>query len=92
MNSTPHRTVDESRWHLYKQLELLPASVPNPANKDNPFAIGLNALWRPLLGLLMDELVEEQQVEYLDRCWALNEWGEDQNSASSLRRLWVLME
>ncbi|MBW4525678.1 MAG: hypothetical protein KME18_10840 [Phormidium tanganyikae FI6-MK23] len=29
---------------------------------------GLNRLWRGLLGLLADELTEDQQTEYLERC------------------------
>jgi hypothetical protein len=29
---------------------------------------GVTRIWRGVLGLLMDELIEEQQVEYLERC------------------------
>lgn len=88
-----HKAESEAQWERYRQLELLPESVPNPANASNPLTSSLNPLWRSLLALLIDELVAEQRVEYLDRCWSLNAWGErDQSSPHSLHRLWTLME
>lgn len=89
--SAQHLTSD-SQWQAYQQLELIPAFIPNPTSQANPLASALNYLWRPFLGLLIDELVEEQRVEYLDRCWALNGLDEKEQSASiSLHRFWVLM-
>lgn len=87
----------KSQWQTYKQLELIPDSVPNPDAKVATFKFGLvkfglGRAWRSLLSLLIDELVDqEQQVEYIERCWALNEFGEKDNPTSSLQRLWVLM-
>lgn len=85
------RSLNDSQWNVYRQLELIPESIPNPA--DHPrFISAINLLWRPLLALLVDELVEEQRVEYLDRCWLLDEFGEREPSpSSSLQRLWTLM-
>lgn len=79
-------------WQTYKQLELIPDSVPNPNNKVSTFKFGLDIAWKTLISLLADELVdEEQKVEYIERCWKLNEFGKGDNPSSSLQRLWVLM-
>lgn len=80
------------QWQTYKQLELIPDSVPNPYASGSAFTFGLSLAWRSLLSLLMDELVDEQQVEYIERCWTLNEFGQgDKSPSSPLQRLWVLM-
>ncbi len=92
MSFVAHCSADDAQWDMYKQMELIPGSVPNPASHRNPLTSGLNILWRSLLALLVDELVEEQRVEYLERCWSLNEFGEGEQSSNSLKRLWVLME
>jgi hypothetical protein len=87
-----HNSTKGSQWDVYKQLELIPESVSQPVERPNHFVSGLNSLWRPLLGVLIDELVEEQRVEYLDRCWSLNEFGKGEKSPSnSLQRFWVLI-
>lgn len=84
--------TNNSHWQTYKQLELIPDSIPNPYARVSTFKFGLNHAWRSLLSLLVDELVTEQQVEYIERCWALNEFGQRDKSASNpLQRLWVLM-
>ncbi len=59
--------IDRDRWETYKQLELVPDSIDNPAHNRGGFKFGIDRVWRTLLGLLMDELVPDQQVEYLDR-------------------------
>lgn len=92
MESLNHRLTQRSQWAVYQQLEQIPETVDNPADGANPVISGLNLLWRPFLALLIDELIEEQRVEYLDRCWSLNEFGQgERSSSSSLQRLWVLM-
>lgn len=63
MNNKLDRTTDN--WHLYQDLELLPASESRSTSVPT---FGLDRLWRGLLGLLADELIEEQRVEYLERC------------------------
>ena len=80
-----------TQWRAYRQLEMLSDSVPEP--NTHAFTFGLGFLWRGLLNLLAEELVEEQQVEYLDRCWALNEVEAVQPSpTTTLKQLWTLME
>lgn len=82
----------QTQWDVYRQLELVSEVVPNPIDHKNPLASGLNLVWRPLLHLLIDELIAEQRVEYLERCWDLNELGQGQQSPdNSLQRLWILM-
>ena len=85
-------STNDCQWALYKQLEQIPSRTPHPYDRTFPLSSALNALWRPLLTALVHELVEEQQVEYLDRCWALDEFSDhDRSSPNSLQRLWVLM-
>ncbi len=92
MNFLDHSLTNRSQWATYRQLELIPESIANPAHQANSLTSCLNAVWRPLLALLMEELVAEQRVEYLDRCWALNEFGEvEQASTNSLQRFWTLI-
>lgn len=91
MKISSDRSTKDFQWAAYQQLELIPESVSNPADGPRPLTSGLNLFWRPLLALLIDELVEEQRVEYLNRCWSLNEFGEGDSSSSSLQRLWTLM-
>jgi hypothetical protein len=57
---------ETQNWYLYKNLELLPAS--EEFHPESIPTFGLGRLWRGLLGLLTDELIEEQRVEYLERC------------------------
>ncbi len=52
-------------WSLYKDLELLPHSQ---TRLESTPTFGLNRLWHGLLGVLAEELVEEQRAEYLERC------------------------
>jgi hypothetical protein len=93
MRFLEHRAASRLQWHAYKQMELIPEPRPNPADQSSPLTSGLNLLWRALLNLLVAELIAEQrEVEYLDRCWLLNESDEQQQSLSnSLQRFWMLI-
>ncbi len=83
---------DGSQWSVYRKLELIPESVPDPSGKPNYGISAFRLCWRKLLHLMIDELVEEERVEYLDRCWALDEFGQgEQSPTGSLQRLWMLM-
>ncbi len=87
------RSPEDYQWQAYKQLELLPVSVPNPSAKTLKFRLGLDLAWRSLVSLLVDELVDqEQQVEYLERCWTLEFGRKDPSPATTLQRLWTLMK
>jgi hypothetical protein len=86
------RSSQEYQWQTYKQQELLPISLPNPSASTLKFRLGLGMAWRTLVTLLVDELVDqEQQVEYLERCWTSEFGNEAPSPASTLQRLWTLM-
>ena len=87
-----HNTNNSDRHKAYKQLELIPDGVFKP-NADKPhFLFCLNLAWHIVLSLLIAELVEEQQVEYLERCWKIDEFKQTpENNSSFLQRLWMLM-
>jgi hypothetical protein len=84
--------TSNSQWQNYKQLELIPDRLPNPDLQTSPFKLGLGFAWRVLISLLADELVDrEQQIEYIERCWANQEFEQQKNAANSLQKLWLLM-
>lgn len=87
-----HNSTKDAQWRAYKQLELVPESLPKHDANNISFKLGLGWLWRGLLSLLMDELIDEQQVDYLERCWALNETRQADNPGNTMKRLWTLME
>lgn len=78
----------DSSWESYKRLEGLPADLPQPSS--SLLTWGSQHLWRKLLDLLADELVYDQQVEFLERCW-LRDYSPRQKSVT-LRQLWELMD
>jgi hypothetical protein len=87
-----NNSTSSDQWQVYKQLELIPDAAVRPANRTGYLTSGPSLLWRSLVNLLLDELIKEQRVEYLDRCWSLNALGEEDCSHShTLQRLWMLM-
>lgn len=90
MKFSVKNTTSKSQWQDYQEFELIPYGSDQSQRKH--FASWLNAVWRPLLGLLMDELVAEQRVDYLKRCWSLNESDRaNRLTATSLQRFWDLI-
>ena len=89
--------IDRDRWEAYQQLELVPDPIDNPDRHRGGFKFGIDSpverlcqrVWRTLLGLLVDELVTEQQIDYLDRCWEANEG--DRSAAKTLKRFLTLI-
>lgn len=81
------------QWQTYQQLELIPGAVPRPVTSALS-TLGLNWVWRSLIALLVDELVTtEQQIAYLDRCWAAPDLEQPEASGvRTLKRLWLLMD
>jgi pyrroloquinoline quinone (PQQ) biosynthesis protein C len=65
--------IDRDRWEAYKELELVTDAIDRPDRHRGGFNFGIDRVWRTLIALLVDELVTEQQVDYLDRCWDANE-------------------
>jgi hypothetical protein len=93
MKFSDHRKIDIDRnqWEAYKQLELVPDAVA-PKRDRVTFKFGIDRAWRVLISLLMDELVTEQKVEYLDRCWEANALEVSKRSASqTLKRFLTLI-
>lgn len=92
MKHLSHNLTNDSQWQNYKQLELIPNSAKNPYNTSPSFLFGFAIAWRKLISLLMDELVEEQKIEYLERCWFLEQFAEQKESPSkSLQRFLTLL-
>ncbi len=84
--------IDRYQWDAYKQLELVPDNIDRPHRERIPFKFGIERAWRVLVSLLMDELVTEQKVEYLDRCWEANAIEVSKRSPSqTLKRFLMLI-
>jgi hypothetical protein len=87
-----HNLNNSDRWQTYKQLELISDRVSKPQANQPRFLFGLDLAWHTILSLLIAELIEEQQVEYLERCWRLDEVEQNQeNNSHFWQRLWTLM-
>lgn len=91
MNFVNSNATKTTCWQKYKELELISDTVPAP-QASIKFAFGLKQAWRLLLVALTQELVYEQQVEYLQRCWTENEIEQNQEAdPNTLQKLWILM-
>jgi hypothetical protein len=92
MESANHFSTIDHRWHVYKRLELLPDPVLDARDRKAFLTFGFDWVWRQFIRLLVNELDEEQHVEYLYRCWELDEFGKGSRfPAGTLQRLWILM-
>ncbi|MCG9892844.1 MAG: hypothetical protein MH252_17435 [Thermosynechococcaceae cyanobacterium MS004] len=60
----------------------------------SPSRFRLGTAWRSLVSILLDELAEDQQVEYLERCWVHSPSKEESQSRLKLRlkQLWTLIK
>jgi hypothetical protein len=81
--------IDRDRWEAYKQLELVTDEIENPDRHRGGFKFGIDRVWRTLIALLVDELVTEQQVDYLDRCWDAD--AKDRSPSKTLQRFLTLI-
>jgi hypothetical protein len=81
----------KNQWQLYKKLELIPDSVPQPLTKRTVLTFPLKLVWKVLINALANELVHEQQVEYLERCWLQSQIELDLTN-NTWHKLWSLME
>lgn len=88
-----HRHLtNKSQWKAYKELELIPHSVPYSQANKVTFAFGLDRVWQLLIVALTQELVEDQQVEYLERCLTASNFDlESHKGSQTLQKLWTLM-
>ncbi len=85
---------DRDRWEAYKQLELVSDKIDRHHGGfkfgiDSPVERLCQRLWRTLITLLVDELVTEQQIDYLDRCWDATE--KDRSPSKMLQRFLTLI-
>ena len=61
----------KTKWQIYKELELIPDSVSTPPASNSVFGLRLSQAWRSLLNTLANKPLHEQQIESLERCFAL---------------------
>lgn len=91
MNFSIHHSSPDAQWQTYQELEQITDTASSPS--DHPrFMFGLGAAWKILISLLIDELIEEQRVDYLERCWQSSQSGnEDKPDRHPLRKFLVLI-
>lgn len=73
-----------SHWQLYRKLEGLPETMPEPSKEAEVLTLPLRQAWKLLMTLLTQELVYEQQIEFLERCLK-----HDPINYSNTRSFWV---
>jgi hypothetical protein len=81
--------IDRDRWEAYKELELVTDAIERPDRHRGGFKFGIDRVWRTVIRLLMDELVTEQQIDYLDRCWNADE--KDRSPSKMLQRFLTII-
>lgn len=84
-----HRNLKQSLWENYRESELIPNSISEPSARKK-FSFGLDRVWRVLIIALTQELVYEQQVEYIQRCWERDHLDAE-NDDNTWQQLWTLM-
>jgi len=57
-----------NRWQLYKTLELIAHEVPEPQGSQSIIVTSLRKVWRSLSIKMIQNLSEDQRLEYLERC------------------------
>lgn len=81
----------KTQWQIYKELELLPDSIPQTGAANCLFALHLNKVWRVLSNTLSVKLPhDEQRVEYLERCLLLD-CGRYVAVNNSWQKLWTVL-
>lgn len=79
-------------WTLHHGDRLAPECSRKDTVAFHHAHFGIGAVWHLLVKLLVDELVAEQRVEYLHRCWLLSTSQNEGKSLSvTLKRLFTLM-
>ena len=60
------------QWQRYRELELVPASAPEPRGRSliQVAIYPIDYVWRSLLNALAREHLYEQRTEYFERCWS----------------------
>lgn len=61
----------KTQWQNYRNLELIPDSVPEPADIKPTLTTQLKDVWRRLLSHF-DGTLDEEPYEYLERCLELD--------------------
>ena len=67
------KKLNHSQWKIYAELEEIPSAVAPPQADASTLTSALAIAWRSLLNTFCQELLYEQQVDYLERCMALNQ-------------------
>lgn len=85
------KTQLKTQWQIYKELERIPDSISAPKTNKLASIPPLRAAWRLLIDALAQELIYEQQVEYLERCWTIGQSELDNDTNNTWHKLWTLM-
>jgi hypothetical protein len=81
----------DALWHAHRQLSASPNSMSRSCLGSSKVLFGVNALKRSVIKLLLDELDSEQEIDYLERCWALTPSQAAAKPVSFLRGVWRLI-
>lgn len=83
---------DIHQWYVYKRLEHIPGSVPEPPVNHFPtFTLPLRMFWRSFLDAVAKELSYEQQLQYLERCLEMSDLEQPEEHLNSWQKLWTMI-
>jgi len=93
MHFLGHYPASDIQWHLYRRLELIPASISHRTHAHASLTYGLGWVWKRLIQLLIAELEAEGRLEeYFERCWAIDMATEGDKGGNTLRKLLILLD
>lgn len=67
-----HGSNHAEQWQVYRQLEAIPESVPNPYEGQRWLTTIPNAVTRAIAALRPAPLHDGSHIEHLEACWALS--------------------
>jgi hypothetical protein len=82
----------DALWHAHRQLSASPDSTSRSRAGSSKVSFGVNALKRSFIKLLLNELDSDQQIQYLERCLALDTFHTATKPTSFLSRVWQLLQ
>lgn len=81
----------KTKWQIYRELELIADSVPEPQTGNLAFVARLSQIRRSLFCWFIQKLCYEQQFEHLERCLTLNQFDDGTSEPSIGCTIWSFL-
>lgn len=81
-----------TQWKFYAALEEIPDTVPEPQTLPSMITHPWAAVWRSFVNLFCQELLYEQQIDYAERCFQIDQsHASEANDSNQWNKLGKLM-